>query len=73
MPLSAEGPERYQAAFTAAREALSAGLGLDETLAQVDRSGSFAGTMRGRMVHMLDELGMGAAGHPLDGSGVRGS
>ncbi len=48
-------------AFTAAREALSAGLGLDEILAHVDRKGSYAGTMRNNMVRMLDELGMAAA------------
>lgn len=45
-------------AFTAAREALAAGSGLDETLVQVDRRASFAGTMRSNMVRMLDELGM---------------
>jgi len=48
-------------AFTAAREALSACLGVDETLAHVDRMGSFAGTMRNNLVGMLDELGMAAA------------
>lgn len=48
-------------AFTAAREALNAGLGLEETLAHVDRTGSFAGRMRNNLVAMLDELGMAAA------------
>lgn len=48
-------------AFAAAREALSAGLGLDETLAHVDRVGSFAGTMRNNMVGMLDDPGMAEA------------
>ena len=48
-------------AFAAARDALAAGLELDETLAHVDRTGSFAGAMRNNMVRMLDELGMAAA------------
>lgn len=48
-------------AFTAAREALAAGYGLEATLAHVDRRGSFAGTMRRNLVNMLDELGMAAA------------
>jgi hypothetical protein len=47
--------------LTAAREAFSAGMGLNETLGHVDRKGSFAGTMRNNMVQMLDELGMAAA------------
>jgi hypothetical protein len=48
-------------AVTAAREAVSAGWGLDETLAHVYHRGGFAGTMRTNLVRMLDEIGAAVA------------
>lgn len=45
-------------AFTAARDSIAEGQDLDHTIAHVERTGSFAGTMRTNLVQMLDELGL---------------
>lgn len=45
-------------ASTAAREALSAGFGLGDTLALIDHRASFAGSMRTNLVRMLNDLGL---------------
>lgn len=48
-------------AFTAARDALAAGMDLAPTMNHIGRSASFAGTMRINLVRMLDHLGLAKA------------